>query len=500
MSERNASKMRLASILSLPTLLNIVLDSLDEGIVLMDPEYRILAINRAFIQIYGLESSSLSSLLGERCFEVLRGKSVPCDDIPCPVKKVMKSKSMQIIKQIRIINNVTKMIEQLVIPLLDENGNVRQIIKILKDVTSKEPSIIAVLKSYIHAFMNSFLCGCMLVSASGLIEFCNDKCFSIIGRNKNEIVGDDLLNIFPEEVRGHVARLLDDVIREKIMIDFETTLVRNSSGEHVDVVIHMTPIVVDKDVKNVIVTLNPKEGHGESVEFFTKYNIARGRIYLVIEDKPCVGRDVLKDLIDLGFHGIVFTRAPPEDFEDLEVDYYFLCIKPGQKSIPPDPIELKKVILGIKGSRNVILLESLYYLVSNNSFEEVLSFLMEVNEFLSFTKKGVMILSVGPYEVDASKLSLLKKELMELQLTMRPPAYITRDLLEILQFIFNRNRAGELPFQRELCENFNVSKVTMKKKLEILERSGLIRTLKWGRMKVSEVTREGAELLENAGS
>jgi len=477
-------------------LLDIILNNLNEGIVLMDTEYRILAINKAFTQIYGLESCPPDSLINKKCYEALRGRSLPCDDIPCPVEEVIKSKNVQIVEQTRMVNNVVKVINQLAIPILDENGQIKQIIKILEDLSDKKGLRTAsALKSYVRSFIDSFPCGCMMVSPSGLIEFCNDECCSIIGYGKGQLIGDVLLSMFPEEVRSQVACLLSNVVRERVKVDFEAPLIKNS-GDHLDVTICMTPIVINRDVKEIIVSLSPKGGYKDSVGPFTKYNITRGRTYLVVEDKPRVGRDVLKDLCNLGFHGIVFTRAPREEFANLEVNHYFLCSEKDRWGcIPPDPAELKRVIMGVKGSKNAILLESFYYLVDNNPFEKILSFLMEINEFLNFTKKGVMILSVGPHEIDAGGLSLLRKELTELQLRVSPPC-VTQDLLEILRFIFNRNRAGELPYQSELCKRFNMSKVTMKRKLEVLRQYEWIKISRWGRMKVCEVTKEGRRLME----
>jgi len=61
-----------------PDLLSMIFDNISEAIVLMNRNYEILAVNRRFFEIYGIEPPpdySVKNILGLKCYEVLRGKT-----------------------------------------------------------------------------------------------------------------------------------------------------------------------------------------------------------------------------------------------------------------------------------------------------------------------------------------------------------------------------------------------------------------------------------------
>jgi PAS domain S-box-containing protein len=68
-----------------------ILDSLEEGIVTLGRDYRILEANRAYREMTG--GGSGASVEGKRCFEVSHGLDRPChqEGERCPVRKVFES-------------------------------------------------------------------------------------------------------------------------------------------------------------------------------------------------------------------------------------------------------------------------------------------------------------------------------------------------------------------------------------------------------------------------
>ncbi|MEJ2690657.1 MAG: PAS domain S-box protein [Deltaproteobacteria bacterium] len=114
-----------------------ILDTVDEGFILVDRNYRILTANRAYCEQVG---GSLEEVLGRHCFDVSHKCTSPCYEKgeECSVNKVFASgvPSTAHHRHEDAEGNTTY-VETKAFPLRDASGNVIQAIETVNDITEK---------------------------------------------------------------------------------------------------------------------------------------------------------------------------------------------------------------------------------------------------------------------------------------------------------------------------------------------------------------------------
>jgi PAS domain S-box-containing protein len=109
----------------------ITFDSISEMVSITDTDYRILRLNKAFGKAVNKKPEEI---VGEKCFEVMHGTSTPPAD--CPLARTIKSCKPSILE----FNDTQRDIyfEESTSPVLDENGKVRAIVLVARDITHRK--------------------------------------------------------------------------------------------------------------------------------------------------------------------------------------------------------------------------------------------------------------------------------------------------------------------------------------------------------------------------
>jgi two-component system, cell cycle sensor histidine kinase and response regulator CckA len=114
-----------------------ILDSVDEGFIVVDLEYRILSANRAFCAMVNLPEDRL---VGMRCYEVWHGGRQPCFEIDkdCPVKHTLETGTIGLGMHIhKESSGAEHHIELKSHPIFDASGSLTSVIETFNDVTEK---------------------------------------------------------------------------------------------------------------------------------------------------------------------------------------------------------------------------------------------------------------------------------------------------------------------------------------------------------------------------
>ncbi len=115
------------------TLLQGTIDSIDDAIKIVSPDYEVLFINRAAEKLHG---KTCEEVRGKYCYTELRGKAEPCAH--CASKIVVESgKSQQIEYFITDAEGQRREFEQFHYPLKNEDGALLGIIEITRDITER---------------------------------------------------------------------------------------------------------------------------------------------------------------------------------------------------------------------------------------------------------------------------------------------------------------------------------------------------------------------------
>ncbi len=114
-----------------------VLDSVDEGFILIDRDYRILTTNRAFCKQVDL---FCEDIIGKHCYEISHRIQQPCYETgeECAVKKVFETGNPSIAyHQHTDASGNILYVETKAFPLKDSSGAVNSVIESISDITEK---------------------------------------------------------------------------------------------------------------------------------------------------------------------------------------------------------------------------------------------------------------------------------------------------------------------------------------------------------------------------
>ncbi len=115
-----------------------ILESVEEGFVVMDRSYRIVSANRAFCEKIRIP---LEDLLGRTCHEVACGCSRPCfeEGGPCSVKDVFDTgKPAALTRTLEDGRGNTFLAQTNAYPMKDQSGTITSVIQIVTDITERK--------------------------------------------------------------------------------------------------------------------------------------------------------------------------------------------------------------------------------------------------------------------------------------------------------------------------------------------------------------------------
>lgn len=112
--------------------LETVINSIDDGIVVLDPERKIIAANDAFLRRTG---SSRDQVLDHYCYQLGMGS---CSVPDCPTLEYLKSGKHQVrICEHRNCNGAVAWEEIHVSPILDANGHLSHVVEVWRDISDR---------------------------------------------------------------------------------------------------------------------------------------------------------------------------------------------------------------------------------------------------------------------------------------------------------------------------------------------------------------------------
>jgi len=107
-----------------------ILDAVNDGVLLVRRDYKIVYQNKAFGQLYG-------NLVGKTCYKALHGRDLPCVD--CVNREVCKDgKHRRKVRHISLRDGSTAWVETCCSPFKDKDGNVIGAVEAIRDVTEKK--------------------------------------------------------------------------------------------------------------------------------------------------------------------------------------------------------------------------------------------------------------------------------------------------------------------------------------------------------------------------
>lgn len=140
-----------------------------------------------------------------------------------------------------------------------------------------------------------------------------------------------------------------------------------------------------------------------------------GHTYVIKERKPKKALMHFWKMMDEGYKGLLITRQHPDHVEKRhgpsELKVLWLSTTLGKSYVDPHNLgSLTNIISRFvnDGSKTVIMLDGLEYLLINNDFSRLLKFIEFINE-LVMQKKALLLISIDRRALDEREMALLER-------------------------------------------------------------------------------------------
>ena len=136
MPKNKAITLRAGKNARLDITLHNIADSIEDELVVIDTEYRLSFANSAAL---GRLPKGARSPVGKLCYQVFHGRDRPCATPlwDCPLRKVIESHSVITVVHPILIAGVEKYLKITAYPVKDNDGNIKGIVELRRDVTAE---------------------------------------------------------------------------------------------------------------------------------------------------------------------------------------------------------------------------------------------------------------------------------------------------------------------------------------------------------------------------
>ncbi|MBU7035466.1 MAG: response regulator [Theionarchaea archaeon] len=348
------------------------------------------------------------------------------------------------------------------------------------------------LKDLAESVLKKMTEGVAVLNSEGIIGFANENLQAMLKYHYRELAGKCFLSLVAPEDEDAVRAYMVLTRREKPQ-KFKATLICRDGSEVVGIIsftdIGDKILCVVSDITRVLVPQITKQT-------FT-FEIEPGMVYLAEEETPEKAMTSFLELVDAGLKGTMITREYPDtvrrrwgnDFQIVRLTEELT----GEITLFPNITFVAKRIESYLSETRVVLLDRLDYVISNSSFDLVLNALQKVRD-MAFARKSIVILSIDSRTLSEKELSLLEKETHPLRPVLR--SELREDLMELLVYVHKRNDVGATPHHHDIQKKFNISRSTVRERLNLLSSRGLIVEKRSGRKKMIQITDRGKKLTQ----
>lgn len=219
--------------------------------------------------------------------------------------------------------------------------------------------------------------------------------------------------------------------------------------------------------------------------------------YLIKESTPDRAYNLLSKSISSGYKGLCITRTDPADLKNqynLNVSVVWLIKQKNKDFLTGTSVNILKTKVKnfIKANKKaIILLDRLDYLISIHGFNNVLQFIYSVNDEV-LVNDAILLLNINPLTLSQQELALLEQELRELRRpNSKMESGLQDDLQEILVFVNNNEKVSF----KHINKKFSITRATTRKRIDRLQKKGLVVIKKNGRNKIVRITDYGRGFL-----
>lgn len=185
--------------------LETLFDGIDEEIMVLDADYRVLNVNRSFLERHGIEREEA---VGKKCYEVTYGSEKSCgqEKLLCPLKRAVQTgKRVEVTHRRDDGKSGIKEMIRIMYPLIVGDGEIKYFIEISRDVTEYRRLIqkLQASEKKFRTILDTATDAILSTDENQKIVLFNNAAERIFGYTRKEILGKDLNALVPSQYGDH---------------------------------------------------------------------------------------------------------------------------------------------------------------------------------------------------------------------------------------------------------------------------------------------------------
>ena len=229
--EREIEKLKMTNLF-----MGELFDGISEEIMVVDPDYKIVDINRTFTERYSVEKAEV---VGKKCYQVKEGAGLPChsEDKPCPLKEAEEQgKTVQMTHRHRLASGDIKELMLIMYPIKAQDNRIAYFVEIVRDETEYR-NVIRQLQASEQRFrtiLDTATNAILSIDEDHNLILFNNAAEQIFKYTREEILGENLNILIPAQYGDHyqyVRRFLEKRESDLIGKTINLTALRKTGEE-----------------------------------------------------------------------------------------------------------------------------------------------------------------------------------------------------------------------------------------------------------------------------
>jgi len=211
-------------------------DGISEEIMVVDPDYTIVDVNRTFAQRYGVEKVEV---VGKKCYQVKGNAGLPCYSgaKPCPLKEAEKEgQTIQMTHRHRLASGDMKDHMLIMYPIKAQGNKVAYFVEIVRDETDYRNAIrqLQASEQRFRAILDTATNAVLSIDEDHNLILFNNAAERIFQYRREEILGKNLNLLIPSQYGDHyryVRRFLEKRESDLVGKTISLTALRKNGEE-----------------------------------------------------------------------------------------------------------------------------------------------------------------------------------------------------------------------------------------------------------------------------
>ena len=354
------------------------------------------------------------------------------------------------------------------------------------------------IRDYLQKIIDSIQEVIIAVDPAKSITMWNETAHQLTGLSSNEVIGKSLFSLSVFDSHQLFSNMIRTLHEGYELSSAEETIVHSTKGT--DSILRFTASSIkDPSQTNELLGIL-FVGTDVTKEAQHRGKLVERASYLLLHSSSQSAIDKFNTLQLSGYHGIIFTRGgsikklfSPTDSILYHYEDLFSTENSSEDFLQTIYTTLESFLNDHQ--KTIVLLDRIDYLITHYSFEKVLSLLYQINSLIAH-HQAILLLRVNPYLLNERQIHFLKEELVELPSEKVEKIELDEYMYRILQYIRQLNERNIVVSFQKIGKQFSISKVTTKKRLDTLQKQGLITIQIKGRIKSVHITKKAALLLQ----